>query len=99
MKICLSLQSKTKIRRDAKLRYLLSVIVEIVNDGRIIPVKVVYVRTRNKRKEYLCLISTGVNLHEDEIIRIYGKRWNIEFFQSVKVISILVKNVTHYLMM
>ena len=39
--------------------------------------KVVYVRNRNKRKEYLCLISTDVNLDENEIIRIYGKHWDI----------------------
>lgn len=37
----------------------------------------------NKRKEYLCLISTGVNLDENEIIRIYGKRWDIEVFFKV----------------
>ena len=43
----------------------------------IIPAKVVYVRNRNKRKEYLCLISTDVNLDENEIIRIYGKHWDI----------------------
>lgn len=46
--------------------------VDVVKDGEIIPAKVVYVRNRNKRKEYLCLISTDVNLDESEIIRIYG---------------------------
>ena len=43
----------------------------------------VYVRNRNKRKEYLCLISTDVDLDENEIIRIYGKRWDIEVFFKV----------------
>ena len=57
--------------------------VDVVKDGDIIPVKVVYVRNRNKRKEYLCLISTDVNLDENEIIRIYGKRWDIEVFFKV----------------
>ncbi len=57
--------------------------VDVVNDGDIIPAKVVYVRNRNKRKEYLCLISTDVNLDENEIIRIYGKRWDIEVFFKV----------------
>ena len=47
------------------------------------PVKVVYVRNRNKRKEYLCLISTDTNLDENETIRIYGKRWDIEVFFKV----------------
>lgn len=45
--------------------------------------KVVYVRNRNKRKEYLCLISTDTNLDENETIRIYGKRWDIEVFFKV----------------
>ena len=49
--------------------------VDVVKDGEIIPAKVVYVRNHNKHKEYLCLISTDVNLDENEIIRIYGKRW------------------------
>lgn len=35
------------------------------------------------RKEYLCLISTDVTLSEEEIIRIYGKRWDIEVFFKV----------------
>lgn len=46
--------------------------VDVVKDGDIIPAKVVYVRNRNKRKKYHCLISTDVNLDENEIIRIYG---------------------------
>ena len=57
--------------------------VDVVKDGEIIPPKVVYVRNRNKRKEYLCLIFTDVNLDENEIIRIYGKRWDIEVFFKV----------------
>lgn len=47
------------------------------------PAKVVYVRNKNKRKESLCLISTDVDLSEAEIIRIYGKRWDIKVFFKV----------------
>ena len=65
-------------KRRGRSRYLLSVMVNVVKDGEIIPAKVVYVRNCNKRKEYFCLISTNVNLDENEIIRIYGKRWDIE---------------------
>ena len=36
-----------------------------------------------KRNEYLCLISTDASLSEEEIIRIYGKRWDIEVFFKV----------------
>lgn len=77
-----SIYDKNKKRRG-KSRYLLSVLVDVVKDDEIIPAKVVYVRNRNKRKEYLCLICTDVNLDENEIIRIYGKRWDIEVFFKV----------------
>jgi hypothetical protein len=64
-------------------RYLLSVMVDVVKEGKIIPVKVVYIRNKNKRNESLCLISTDVGLSEEEIIHIYGKRWDIEVFFKV----------------
>ena len=70
-------------KRRGRSRYLLSVLVDVVKDGKVIPAKVVYVRNRNKRKEYLCLISTDTTLDENEIIRIYGKRWDIEVFFKV----------------
>lgn len=78
----ISIYNKNKKRRGRS-RYLLSVAVDVVKDDKIIPAKVVYVRNRNKRKEYLCLISTDVDLNEDEIIRVYGKRWDIEVFFKV----------------
>ena len=77
-----SIYNRNKKRRG-KSRYLLSVMVDVVKEDEIIPAKVVYVRNRNKRKEYLCLISTDVTLDENEIIRIYGKRWDIEVFFKV----------------
>ncbi|MCH5261239.1 MAG: transposase, partial [Lachnospiraceae bacterium] len=78
----ISIYNKNKKRRGRS-RYLLSIMVEAVKDGEAIPAKVVYVRNRNKRKEYLCLISTDTSLSEEEIIRIYGKRWDIEVFFKV----------------
>lgn len=77
----ISIYNKNKKRRGRS-RYLLSVVVDVVKDGEIIPAKVVYVRNRNKRKEYLCLISTDISLKE-EIIHIYGKRWDIKVFFKV----------------
>jgi hypothetical protein len=70
-------------KRRGRSRYLLSVTVDVVKDGGIIPAKVVYVRNRNNRKDYLCLISTDTTLSEDEIVRIYGKRWDTEVFFKV----------------
>ena len=78
----ISIYNRNKKRRGRS-RYLLSVTVAVVKDGSVIPAKVVYVRNRNKRKEYLCLISTDITLSEEEIIRIYGKRWDIEVFFKV----------------
>lgn len=50
-----------------------------------IPVKIVYVRNRNKKSEYLCLLSTDCSLSDAEIVRIYGNRWSIEcFFKASK---------------
>lgn len=78
----ISIYNRNKKRRGRS-KYLLSVTVDVVKDGAVIPAKVVYVRNRNKRKEYLCLISTDGTLSEEEIIRIYGKRWDIEVFFKV----------------
>ena len=78
----ISIYNKNKKRRGRS-KYLLSVIVDVVKDGKTIPAKVVYIRNRNKRKEYLCIISTDTELDENEIIRIYGKRWDIEVFFKV----------------
>ena len=70
-------------KRRGRSKYLLSVVVDVVKDGEIILAKVVYVRNRNKKKEYLCLISTNTTLDENEIIHIYGKSWDIEVFFKV----------------
>jgi len=43
-----------------------------------IPVKLVFVRNRNKRSEYIILLSTDCSLSATEIIRRYGYRWSIE---------------------
>ena len=50
-----------------------------------IPVKVVFVRNRNKKSECLYLLSTDTSLNDAEIVRIYGNRWSIEcFFKASK---------------
>ena len=71
-------------KRRGRSRYLLSVVAEIMSsEGAMLPVRLVYVRKRGKRKEYLVLLSTDMSLSEEEIIRIYGKRWQIEVFFKV----------------
>ena len=48
-----------------------------------IPVKLVFVQNRNKRREWLVILSSDLQLSNEEIVRIYGLRWCIEvFFKS-----------------
>ena len=59
-----------------------------------IPVKIVFVRNRNKRSECLYILSTDIELSNAEIIRIYGNRWSIEvFFKTSKSLFKLGKEV------
>ena len=74
---------KSNKKRRGRSRYLLSVDVNVVKNDNVIPAKIVFVRNRNKRSDYLCILSTDTSLTEDEIIRIYGKRWSIEVFFKV----------------
>ncbi len=91
---CKEIYDKCKKRRGRS-KYLLSVDVKIpyqpekTDDGKPkaeeIPAKLVYVRNRNKRKDWLLLICTDMSLSEKEIIALYGKRWDIEvFFKTCK---------------
>ena len=43
-----------------------------------IPVKLVFVRNRSKRSEYIIILSTDCSLTDEEIVRRYGYRWSIE---------------------
>ena len=43
-----------------------------------IPVKIVFVRNRNKKSEYIMILSTDCSLSDEEIVRRYGYRWSIE---------------------
>ncbi len=43
-----------------------------------IAVKLVFVRNRNKKDEYIVLLSTDCSLSASEIVRRYGNRWPIE---------------------
>ncbi|MEK5446682.1 transposase [Paenibacillus sp. FSL R7-0331] len=45
--------------------------------------KLIFVRNRNKKREWLAILSTDVTLDAAEIIRIYSIRWSIETFFKV----------------
>jgi hypothetical protein len=60
--------------------------------GNGIPVKVIFIQNRNKRSEWLAILSTDCTLSEREIVRIYGMRWDIEvFFKTTKSLLRLQK--------
>ena len=66
-----------------KAAWKLSVEAKVVKEGRETPVRLVYVPNRNKKREYLVLATTDMSLTEAEIIRNYGKRWQIEVFFKI----------------
>jgi len=72
-------------KRRGKSRYLLSVDVLVGEGADAIPARIVCVRNNKKRKDWIAFISTNATLEPEEIIRIYGKRWQIEiFFKTCK---------------
>lgn len=71
-------------KRRGRSRYLLSVNV-MVGKNQKIPAKIVCVRNKQNKKDWIAFICTNPDLSEEEIIRIYGKRWQIEvFFKTCK---------------
>ncbi len=82
----ISLYSKTKSKlKKGRLKY--SVLVKLYDSelNKTIPAKIVFVFEKNKRKEWIAVITTDIELPDDEVIRIYGKRWGIEVcFKIIK---------------
>ena len=71
-------------KRRGRSKYLLSEEVLVGKDHKI-PARIVCVRNKKKKKDWIAFICTNPNLSEEEIIRIYGKRWQIEvFFKTCK---------------
>lgn len=71
-------------KRRGRSKYLLSVNVMVGKDQKI-PARIVCVRNKKNKKDWVAFICTNPELSEEEIIRIYGKRWQIEvFFKTCK---------------
>lgn len=71
-------------KRRGKSKYLLSVPVKLYNtDVETVDARIVYIRDRNNSKKWIALISTDMSLSEEEIIQLYGKRWDIEVFFKI----------------
>ncbi|HKJ13842.1 MAG TPA: transposase [Desulfobulbales bacterium] len=77
-------------KKAGKAKILASVLVE-TKAG--LPVKIVFVRHRQKRG-WLAILSTEIELSAEEVVQIYGKRWDIEvFFKMTKHYLKLEKEV------
>ena len=61
-------------KRPGQAKYLASAVVE----SRGLVLKVVFVRHREHKKQWVALLSTDTELAETEIVRLYGRRWDIE---------------------
>ena len=70
-------------KRRGRSKYLLSVQAAVVKGEESLPVRLVFVRNRNHRKDWLVLVTTDMSLTAEEVIRIYGKCWGIEVFFKV----------------
>ena len=71
-------------KRHGRSKYLLSVNVMVGKDQKI-PARIVCVRNKKNKKDWIAFICTNPDLSEKEILRIYGKRWQIEvFFKTCK---------------
>lgn len=84
-------------KRRGHSRYLLSIPIKVGykdKDAAEIDAQIVCVRNKVNRKDWLAIICTDMSLSEEEIIRIYGKRWNIEVF--LKTCKSYLKLSTEY---
>jgi hypothetical protein len=80
-------------KRCGRAKVLAEVLVTIGKDEKDMPVmaKIVFVRNRNSKK-WLALLSTDTTLTAEEIIKLYGRRWDIEvFFKMAKSFLKLAK--------
>lgn len=75
---------KSVRKRCGRAKILASVQVELGTDSRnrAVMAKIVFVRARNTKK-WLALLSTDIGLADEEIVKLYKRRWDIEVFFKI----------------
>lgn len=77
-------------KRPGRAKILASTIVTLKDQA---PAKIVFVRDRRKT-DWLALLSTDIHLSDEDVVRIYGKRWDIEvLFKMAKQHLNLAKEI------
>lgn len=72
-------------KRRGRAHIFATVTVDIGAGGKLLPARIIFVGDREHPGQWIALLSTDMTLSGDEIIRIYGKRWDIEvFFKMIK---------------
>jgi hypothetical protein len=73
-------QYHLKKRDRAKILASVTVGIGQLEGGEQVSAKIVFVRDRRTKKKWLALLTTDTKLPDEEVVRIYGKRWSIEVF-------------------
>lgn len=77
-------------KRRGRAKILASTVVTLSSG---LPCKLVFIRDRTN-DDWLAILSTDIDLPDKEIVRIYGKRWDIEvFFKMIKQHLRLAKEI------
>ncbi len=78
---------KSVRKRSGRAKILASIQVDLGTNSanETVMAKIVFVRARNAKKKWLALLSTDLDLTDEEIIKLYKRRWDIEvFFKMTK---------------
>ncbi len=72
-------------KMNCRHHYLYSSVIQAQYHGHQFPLKVVFVSKKGHRQDYLVLATTNLAMRPEEIIQLYGRRWQIEtYFKAAK---------------
>jgi hypothetical protein len=74
-----------RIQKRPKGNIIGSGVVNLNYTGEPLLARIVFVKSEKQKSQWLALLTTDLSLSEEEIVTLYGKRWDIEvFFKMVK---------------